>query len=285
MKKITIITVLLAARMAIAAPPPLTSPVPTLNPRLAAIQWAVGNWTCDGHYLDVPPFTVAHDVRAGVSIVPSVGRQWITLRYQEITATAGQPLLAIDDGITTDPRSPTTLGLRSFVDGNTGQFTGAFAIADNPDGTQAIEFTGTYTLFGVSIPFTESLLTSADRRQFSTESRVVLGVPIAFETQTCTRVVLVTPLSASSSSLVAPHWQTGCDPDEPWLCDDGGTGQGGGGTATCPFTATCDPSLPNPNLVCAGQCPGVIGPVCSSSCPFMGPNGDDDPCRHIGTCR
>jgi hypothetical protein len=184
MKKTALITALLTAHVAVSAP----SQVPTPNPRLTAIQWAVGKWTCAGRYLDVPPFTAAHDVTAGVSAVESVGRQWITLRYQEFTATAGQPLLAIDDSITTDPRAPATAGLRSFIDGNTGQFVGAFTIADNPDGSQAIEFSGTYTVFGIPVPFTESLVATADRRQFSTASRVVLGVPVVFETQICSKL-------------------------------------------------------------------------------------------------
>jgi hypothetical protein len=96
--------------------------------------------------------------------------------------------------------------------------------------------------------------------------------------------------SDTQGSIIHDHEIANCGVnDDPATCGDSGGGGGGGGwgggggVATC--DATCDPSWPNPDLICAGQCPGVVGVRCSSSCSFMGPNGPDDPCRHVGVCR
>lgn len=80
--------------------------------------------------------------------------------------------------------------------------------------------------------------------------------------------------SATGASSIDDDWQTGCDPDAPWLCEDGSGGIGGQSCAYrcnsdvdcwgCPATYACvyDGGGSGLGKVCAFAitiCPGMPG--------------------------
>lgn len=197
MKKITIITALCLAGVAVASS---TSPlVQAPNPSLATLQVALGDWTCVGHYFDVQPFTASHDVTATFHVAEDVVAgsltgtsaplpQWFLGRYQERTSTNGA-VIGINDSFTVNAFDQTA-GTRSFVDGNRGRFGGDFTLSTLTDGSLLVLFSGTYHIVApapvgaIDAPFTEQLTFTASGRSFTTSSQVF---GLTFHEQTCTR--------------------------------------------------------------------------------------------------
>jgi hypothetical protein len=154
-----------------------------LASNLGPIAWSIGSWQCVGRYETVPPFTVAHDVKALFVVHSSTGGGWLDGQYTEVAQPEFAPT-SISEHFTIDP---TGAGLRHLEDSNFGRLDSGFTLT--PSG---VEFTGAYTIFGQSVPFTETLthasISASTTDQFSTESRVVLsGVPAVFHRQTCTK--------------------------------------------------------------------------------------------------
>jgi hypothetical protein len=158
-------------------------PVVALAARNAPMQWLIGDWICQGRYLDVPAFSVAHTVQADFHVAPSAGGAWITGHYQERVSSNGT-LVAIEDNFAMDPFIADA-GLRTFVDSNAGVFGDAYIVS----GPQ-IQFSGTYTRVHQSRPLTETLVRSANDTIFDTKSRVTIdGVAIPFHQQRCVKSV------------------------------------------------------------------------------------------------
>lgn len=155
-----------------------TNSVTAQNMRLAPIAFAVGTWTCRGHYSTVPPFTVEHDVVAIARFAPDVGGQWIVASYQELATPQNPAPISIKDSITIDPFFGQ--GLRVLFDSNSGRMLGAFTVLGHK-----LDFTGDYVIAGQSAPFTETVLYDDAADSFISESRV-FGV--TFQTQTCTKI-------------------------------------------------------------------------------------------------
>jgi len=137
-----------------------------------------GDWLCEGTYEDLPPFVVAHTVEATFHVAPSVGGLWLTGNYNETSSSDGVQL-AIDDSVTLDPVVPGA-GIRTFLDTQTGQYQGGFTIAG-----EKMEHSGIYTFAHQQFPFTETWAVSDS--VFTTEARLVLGVPLVFHRQHCKR--------------------------------------------------------------------------------------------------
>lgn len=163
------------------------SPIQVVPPQLQPLAWSVGNWQCVGHYETVPPFTSAHDDVAAFNVRVGIGDAWMVGLYQEVSTSDGSPTTAIHDDFALDQLG---IGTRSFEDSNAGRFGGGFVLTST-----GVEFTGSYTIFGQSVGFTETLTRGTGDASFSTESRVLLPigpngapVPIVFHRQTCTKL-------------------------------------------------------------------------------------------------
>lgn len=152
---------------------------PERNPRLDPIAWVVGLWICEGEYLDVPGFSVAHSDVARFSVAADVGGEWLVGRYAEQLSDGNPVPTAILDSISIDA---TGTGVRSFVDSHTGRMTSTFTFGDT------IEFTGTYAILGFQVGFSETLTRGYLDRSFTTDSRLDLGSgPVTFHRQICQR--------------------------------------------------------------------------------------------------
>lgn len=165
MSKLILILALMFALFSPADANPVPQSVP---PQLQLLAWSVGNWHCIGHYSTVPPFTVAHDDVAIFHVGIDVGDAWLSGQYTEISTTGGAPRTSIHELFTIDA---TGAGIREFADSNTGRFFGGFIA-----GPSSTEFSGSYTIFGQSVGFTETLTRGAGDSTFSTDSRVLLPI-------------------------------------------------------------------------------------------------------------
>lgn len=184
MSKIIMTLALAFALYSTADASPVPQPVP---PQLQPLAWSVGNWQCTGHYETVPPFTIAHDDSAIFHVGLDVGNTWLSGQYTELSTTGGAPLTSIHELFTLDA---TGAGIREFADSNTGRFFGGFVA-----GPSSTEFSGSYTIFGQSVGFSETLTRGAGDTTFTTDSRVLLPigpggalVPFTFHRQTCTKL-------------------------------------------------------------------------------------------------
>lgn len=145
-----------------------------------ALRWMVGDWTCFGTY-ETTPVTVAHTVTASFHVAPSAGGAWVTGSYAEFQSSNGA-LLALEDSFSIDPFVPGA-GLRTFIDSQSGQFRGGFAIIG-----AAFEFVGDYLFAHQAFPYSETLTRAENDTVFTTEARVsVGGPPVVFHRQRCVR--------------------------------------------------------------------------------------------------
>lgn len=170
----------------------------SVPPNLAPLAWNIGTWRCAGHYETVPPFTKAHDDKATFVIRQATGGVWLDGQYVEQSVTSGFTPIAISEHYTLAPTSPTNpalAGRRHFEDSNLGGFDGTFLVNSSDGGAVHVEFTGTYSVLGTSVPFTESVdrpIPIGTVDSFTTESRVILPVgvngmlePVVFHRQKC----------------------------------------------------------------------------------------------------
>lgn len=223
-----------------------------LNPRLAPLAFTLGVWDCAGEYEDAPPFTVKHFNSATAVFAPSVGGEWITARFDEF-ADPQNPLPAHTiDHLTIDPLNPGQDGswnvLRSLIDDKSGQLEGRAVLRPG-----VLEFSGTYLIGLLPVPFHETVTQAPDRNSFvsvaSIDNPFAGGARQVFLTERCVRRSAQRSVAESTTTQLSTSETSLCTMDEygHWNCDgDGGGGDGGPGQgpqANCPLNAGCNPTL------------------------------------------
>lgn len=143
-----------------------------------ALAQLEGPWACSGSYLDAPPFTFAHAFTADFFV--TIDKNSIVGAYQETQATAP---ISVSDRLTA---VTATIGTRTFDDSNGGHESGGYTLllTDTRGQLSSISFVGTYTIVGLSFPFSESLEVAGDTFALTAS---VAGMP--FQIQTCVRQI------------------------------------------------------------------------------------------------